>query len=412
MTRAATLKSLDCPNCGTGLPFHGGGRVMAMVCPSCGSTLSAEENFAAVSRFLDAPRPETPFELGMTGTIDGVEFTLIGILGLVEKEDGEEWRWVDHQLYSPTHGYAWLTLESGGLSFTRRLRLGFRPQWWDIDRAEALEDKAKAWLGGRSCLFDEAGAPEIDYAAGEFSWVPKRGDKRRVARFDGDDFVLTYGEAANGEREVELTTDLDRAATLEAFGLKGDALGAGAGPRVGRSRGVLPFLRNTAAATALITMISAFVASGMEPLAANIPAQKPPLSFEFPVATKDELHRVKLETNVSNSWAEMTVEVVDPKGETSFEAVRGAEYYYGRDSEGSWTEGSKSASILFRPTQTGTYKVKIEDFSTATWGRGRPATTVSAQVFSGAMATGWFWGAFGLSLVIALVAQATCFQGA
>ena len=35
---------------------------------------------------------------------------------------GEVGDWVDHQIFSPTHGYAWLTVENGFVTFVRKSR--------------------------------------------------------------------------------------------------------------------------------------------------------------------------------------------------------------------------------------------------------------------------------------------------
>ena len=40
-----------------------------------------------------------------------VPFTVIGTIAWVEYYAQRSWHWVDHQVYSPTHGYGWLTVE-------------------------------------------------------------------------------------------------------------------------------------------------------------------------------------------------------------------------------------------------------------------------------------------------------------
>ena len=129
MTRSADIKSINCTSCGAGLNVLGGGRVQVMVCGYCGTELDAQDDFAKLRKFSDLRRPTSPFSIGMTGAIDGVVFTVIGTLGMRETWNRQVWTWVEHQVFSPTHGYAYLTFEDGKLSFTRRYRGSTRPSW-------------------------------------------------------------------------------------------------------------------------------------------------------------------------------------------------------------------------------------------------------------------------------------------
>ena len=66
----------------------GGGRVTHHICPYCGTELDANDNYKALRTFSDMERPTTPFRIGMTGQLYGVDYTIIGSLGLKET-----WGW-------------------------------------------------------------------------------------------------------------------------------------------------------------------------------------------------------------------------------------------------------------------------------------------------------------------------------
>lgn len=392
MTRTPEIRTLDCPNCGTGLPLHGGGRVLSMVCTSCGSTLSALEDFQAVGRFLEAERPDTPFEIGMSGEIDGVVFTVIGILGMVERDEGEEWRWVDHQLYSPTHGYAWLTVEGRVFQFTRRTRRGADPAW-----VSPTDPERKVRYRGKEMRLDEPGLWEVDYAAGEFSWIPRRGELSRVVSYRAGPQALTFSESVSGEREVELTHLLDSAATCAAFGIE-----PARAPRKPRSLG--RFIGNTAGVSALVCLGIALAMMGGERDMGAVSNQAPPFSFEIDVRRPGELVRLDLSSNVRNSWAAMGIEVTDDEDEVVFEVERGVEYYEGRDSEGSWTEGSGRASLTFRAPAAGVHTVSIGDFeSQVDWAGGTPANRVWVQAWGDVKAVVWIWIAMIVCMIVFFV---------
>jgi len=84
-----------------------------------------------------------------------------------------------------------------------------------------------------------------------------------------------------------------------------------------------------------------------------------PLSIPFEITQANRIARLQLEGNVDNSWAYVAFEVEDPEGEVAFGTGRTISYYHGRDSEGSWSEGSQRTNLRFRPTTAGTHTLNI-----------------------------------------------------
>ena len=211
--------SIDCPNCGAGQTVLGGGRVTTQVCGYCGAALDATDAFRVLEVFAGMERPASPFRLGAESTIRGVRWTVIGTLGLLEREDGREWRWTDHMLHSPTHGYAWLTVEDGHLLFTRKVR-----DWPDgtfLDRQalkRALARPERDWRG-RTFRYYAASDARVDFAEGAFNFRPRRGDYTFAASLMAmtePPEMLTYVSGGR-ENEVELTRYAPEAAA--AFGV-------------------------------------------------------------------------------------------------------------------------------------------------------------------------------------------------
>ena len=103
------ISSIRCTACGAPLTLHGGGhKIQTLNCAYCGAVMDARHDFAVLAQFANQHRPECPLELGMQGKLKGVDFTIIGMIAWFA--EGE---WVDLLLYSPTHGYAWLSYEQG-----------------------------------------------------------------------------------------------------------------------------------------------------------------------------------------------------------------------------------------------------------------------------------------------------------
>jgi hypothetical protein len=215
MSLAATTTTVNCTSCGAGLDVLGGGRVMVHICPYCGAELDTQDNYKVIAKFDGLKRPDSPFRIGMSGKIKGVDYTVIGMLEYTERYRGQTWRWIDHQLYSPTHGYAWLTIEDGHLVFTRRYR---RPVWISSAQVERANHPPTVTVDGDRYRYYETSTGEITFAEGEFTWAPKIGDKTTAVSVLTDNAMLAFSET-NQEREVYRSELVDSAAVSASFGV-------------------------------------------------------------------------------------------------------------------------------------------------------------------------------------------------
>jgi hypothetical protein len=216
MSLAATTTTVNCTSCGAGLDVLGGGRVMVHICPYCGAELDTQDNYKVIAKFDGLKRPDSPFRIGMSGKIKGVDYTVIGMLEYTERYRGQTWRWIDHQLYSPTHGYAWLTIEDGHLVFTRRYR---RPVWISSAQVERANHPPTVTVDGDRYRYYETSTGEITFAEGEFTWAPKIGDKTTAVSVLTDNAMLAFSET-NQEREVYRSELVDSAAVSASFGVR------------------------------------------------------------------------------------------------------------------------------------------------------------------------------------------------
>lgn len=401
MTAAA--RSVNCGSCGAGQSVLGGGRVQALICAYCGITLDATRDFKPIGEPVPLDWPETPLEIGMTGRVAGVEVTVIGVLEHVERDPASdrEWRWVDHQIYSPTHGYAWLTWENGWLTFTRKTRLAPDPTRISAGQIATAESPPTARWGGEGFVYYDSGVSEIVFAAGAFNFAPKRGDRAHAANMLGRNQFLSYVEALPAaktpnekksnakksdvkELEWEVTELLDRDAVLASFGVDPASLPA----KKGRVHPLQPFdrapvwtdVRNAAlvsAAFCLLAAIAVWLFSDGEVVARSAWAEpKAVHTLDFTVTDADRLVEVAVEANVDNSWAWFDVEVTDDEDEVVFEVERGVEFYHGYD-EGEWTEGARRAAVYFKPPAPGDYRVEAMMTEQGGWSniRGSHAAT-------------------------------------
>lgn len=382
MTRNPELLTINCTSCGAGLDVLGGGRVVVQVCSYCGAELDAQDNYRTLRRFKDLERPDTPLSIGLSGTLFGAEFTIIGLIEHSERWGGQFYRWIDHQLYSPTHGYAWLTLEAGHLVFSRRYR---GPGWMSERSVEISQHQPSVHSNGEKFLYYETTTSTITYVEGEFTWHPKVGERTTTVSAMSETAMLGFSQtgseresyrsvyvpAQQAEAAFGVTLDLDpyRSHPLQPF-VKGPNYG---------------FLLTSSLVFAVMCLLMAvfFMTRTGQPVLYNhqVRADDLPTEITIPLQANGQLARMSFTGDVRNSWAYLDMEVLDPEGEPVFQAGRMIEFYSGRDKDGNWSEGRNYASLTFRPELSGNYTLALDAPEQGLWS-GRGAGHVPARPFN------------------------------
>ena len=376
-------RSINCTNCGAGLDVLGGGRVTVKVCGYCGAALDANDAFRVLEVWDGMERPESPFRLGMRGEIDGVAFTIIGTLGQEERYEGQVWDWVDHQLFSPTHGYAWLTVDDGHVEFTRKVRDWPFGTFVGTDLVERSESPPSRDWRGRTFRYYESGTWRTTYVEGEFNWRPVRGAQGVAVAMLSTDLpsrMLTYVEtvdgANRGEREVEVSRYCPEA--IAAFGAE---VIAPVGPHP--LRPFVPvkgrwidrlFFGALTAASLVLGFGLMFGGAGVEVYTG--PPSRLPEALSFDVADASRPVEIRLRQDVSNDFVVYGLSLTGPNGESLAQTEREISYYFGVEDGESWTEGSRTATLGFAPVSTGLHTLAIA--RDATGADGNLSVTVEA----------------------------------
>ncbi|MBB6593444.1 DUF4178 domain-containing protein, partial [Ralstonia solanacearum] len=170
------LVNLDCPSCGTSVPFSPG-VTTHLLCPSCGTAIDTSAARAEiVEQARSVPQVVTTLDLGDKATIDGAQWQIIGVMRrTVVNGDGE---WFEYLLYNANRGFLWLAETDDGWSRAKVLE-----RW-----PEAVDARGAVLDGKRFARSDDYSA-RVSYAAGAFNWRVKSGDVTRV---------VEYGASANG----------------------------------------------------------------------------------------------------------------------------------------------------------------------------------------------------------------------
>lgn len=407
MTRSNEIKTINCTSCGAGLDIFGGGRVEVHACGYCGSVLDAQDNYQVIKKYAHLTRPASPFFIGMSGIVQGVEFTVIGTLGYEESWGRKFWAWTEHQLFSPTHGYAYLTVERGHLTFTRKYRKSTRPNWVSSRTVEAAENRPVAFSSDDRYQYYDTSTSKLTFVEGEFNWRPEIDRTATSVNMMSNDAMLSFSETAT-EREVHRTVYLPFQETCARFGLKDAQPPTDTHRLMPYKRGLNEvFLRsaslNFAAITLVLLVILLLQSKGTEIAREQFSARNLPAEFTFEIDRPGRLARIDLSADVNNSWAYFDLSLNDANDAPVFEAGRTVEVYSGRDSDGPWTEGSNQTSIIFMPETAGTYTLEVG--SSESDGRGSPNGLafgrVTVRISEGIATLRWM---LGLTLVFAGIA--------
>ncbi len=352
------LAAINCTACGSPLPALAGHRARAMVCSYCGAVMDRHDAYRLLTRYRDMQRPEGPFQIGMTGEILGVEQVIVGIVGVTASIEHEDYHWTNYQLYSPTHGYSWMTWFDGHITHSLKTR--------DMPEAGGnFAYKAPLAAAGRQFQMYEQYVARISYLEGELTWVPALGDRTQVieAIDPPHGYSVVIGE---NETEFEFGTYLDRRETLAAFGVADEF------PRARTVHAIQPFLPGSfhtalsgagklfAPVALVLGLTFLVIGTGKKITETVIVDTDAGGSLVFPLTRADRLAELRLTANVVNAWSWYDMELIHEESEeTVAEFDKGLEYYEGYDSDGRWTEGSQTATFRFKPPAAGAYRLTI-----------------------------------------------------
>ena len=396
MTGAA-VQSFNCTQCGAGQDLLGGGRVRVHVCSYCGAELDVQEDFRVLAQFRDMVRPDTPFDLGMEGTLWGVPFTVIGTIGWLEQYAGRIWLWTDHQIFSPTHGYGWLTVEEGHITYARKTRDMPRPAGVSNALIESAEHRPTVEMGGRTYRYFGSGTARPTFIEGAFNYVPSMHDRIRYVSLVCGRRMLDIVEQA-GEREYELIELPDRAEVVTSFGLDPARMPAREGVHVLDEIERSPlqlFLRNVSLGAGVVSLVlaMAFWTMGEEVVRTERLPTTQPIEMPFEITRGDRLTNIEIWADASNSWAWFEAELLDDEGETVAAFERGVEYYFGREDNENWSEGSQRVDTKLK-LDAGRYTLELTPAGgEVDWSNGRLAQQMQVTISEGHTNPWWLIGA-------------------
>jgi hypothetical protein len=359
-TALPAAEALACRGCGSPLQVRTGGHAVTIACSHCGAVLDAKDPDHQVIATYEARTVTPRIPLGARGRLKGQPWEIVGYLARRTTIDHDTYTWFEHLLFNPTAGFRWLVEYNGH---------------WVLAKGAAgvpsavVEHEAE-YLGEHYRHFQTAKA-EVAHVVGEFPWRVRVGEPATV-----DDFVrppaILSRERTSDETTWSIGEYLDGDAVWAAFALPGappPRVGVGAAqpsPYAPHSRRLGFLLLGFLAAAALVQLL--FLTFAQQRLVLDTSWEYHPRvaatgsvqSEPFTVSGRSSNLVVEVSSSLAQSWAYFTLTLVNEDTGASRTFGRELAYYYGRDSDGSWTEGAPWDRVWLSSVPAGRYLLLVE----------------------------------------------------
>jgi hypothetical protein len=349
-----TARALTCPNCGGTIALRAAGVSVTLVCEHCGSALDATREDVRVITAAATAMRRSPIPLGTRGTIDEVQWEVVGYL-----ERADAWvQWCEYLLFNPYEGYAFLVFDNRRYSLARLIDRAPGGTWQGLTLGDAVYGR-----------FGDRYDVHVTFVVGEFYWRIKVGETVTACDHVRPGFMLSLEEDGS-ERTWSLSKMLAKGVATKAFGAPREPMTWGGTPSphepspYGRLVGEAMIIAFAAVLALFAIAFSGGRAQRLEVATLEAPIEAGSRSVVLgPITLTGQYNRVTIEAeahSLDNAWVDLDYSLVDRRTQESFDSYSTAEYYTGRDSEGSWSEGDWRPSVSLSSIPAGSYDLVVE----------------------------------------------------
>jgi hypothetical protein len=358
-------KALNCPKCGAAITLHSFGQAVTVVCASCRCILDAKDpNLAILQQFelkTSDIRPLIP--LGTRGKLRGTDYEVIGFQRRSTQVDGTTYYWHEYVLFNPYKGIRYISEYNG--------------HWNDISICKQLPTRegtsAANYLGEIYKHFQTCDA-STNFVLGEFPWQVRVGEHAMVTDFVHPPRVLS-SERLDKEVTWSIGEYMYGREIWDAFKLPGappEAMGV-------YENQPSPITANVnvkgmwgafaAFAVFLLLLMAGFdMLSNKQPVFdqtfhfSRAEAQGEPsfVTDVFELGGRTSNVEVKTSAPVDNHWVYLNYALINQDTEQAWDFGREVSYYHGYDSDGSWSEGKRTDTVVVPSVPPGHYFLRIE----------------------------------------------------
>jgi hypothetical protein len=355
-------QGFNCPQCGAAIILRALGHAETVVCESCHSILDAKDpNLQILQKFeaiTGGDRPLIP--LGTRGKLRGVDYEVIGFQRRSIQVEGVSYHWHEYVLFNPYKAIRYLTEYNG--------------HWNDISVCKELPVMGFAsanYLGEVYKHFQSSDAT-TDYVLGEFPWQVRVGEHAAVSEYVKPPRVLSAEKSA-----TEVTWSVGEymygADIWKSFNLPGGPPEA-VGVYENQPSPVSKNVKGIWAAFLAFVIFLLMLMAGFDLISNKGPAfestyrlnagePKGEASFVtdvFDLQGRTSNVEITTTANVANSWIYLNYALINQDTGQAWDFGREVSYYYGSDSDGSWSEGSTKDTVIVPSVPAGHYYLRIE----------------------------------------------------
>lgn len=390
-------RAVTCPACGGGIAVKAAGYSVTVACQYCGSVLDVASPDVKLIEEFHLAAMQMAIPLGTRGVLFGVEWEAIGYLA---RTDGDV-RWDEWLLFNPYAGYRWLSCADGEWQFGTML----------MDQPEG-DGETVSWRGQRYSADYEPATTTTTRVVGEFYWRVRADDTVQAMTYSGGEQQLSVERSTdetNWTALVDVPADLVEAAfgvqQAAAFASPGTAGTTGSAPDLA---GMMASLREQTGqhigsqgwadlrtmakigagsiAAILVILIVFGFGTGSTSNSFDVMVDGAEANQTVGTVTVNRPYQFVTVTartsDFTNRWVDLDYSLVNRQTQQAIEAGGTVEYYTGRDSDGSWTEGSHSTTTKFAGVPRGSYDIVV-DASAHTWNSGSSSPTPASAWSSG-----------------------------
>jgi hypothetical protein len=355
-------KGLNCPKCGAAITLRSFGQAVTVVCAGCHSILDAKDpNLAILQQFeaiTSVAKPLIP--LGTRGKLRGTDYEVTGFQRRSIQVDGITYYWHEYVLFNPYKGIRYLSEYNG--------------HWNDISICKTLptaDFSGATYLGENYKHFQSAEA-NSDFVLGEFPWQVRVGEKAAVTDYVHPPRVLS-SEKLDKEVTWSIGEYMYGREIWDSFKLPGDPpapMGVYENQPSPVSLNVTGmWVAFAAFAVFLLVLMAVFdMRAKKEPVLeetyqynrVNAKGEPSFVSDEFALGGGTSNVQVKTSAPVDNHWIYLNYALINQDTGQAWDFGREVSYYHGYDSDGSWSEGKRTDSVVIPSVPAGHYYLRIE----------------------------------------------------
>jgi hypothetical protein len=361
--RVPRASALNCPSCGAAITLHAQGWAVSVVCATCGAQLDATDEQLRILRHGEGIDFVPHIPLGTRGTWKGAPWEVIGAQRVTITVDGTDYSWTEYVGFNPYRGFLYLSEYQGHWNVIEKLRR--RPEREQGGARPTVE------LDGTTYRHFQTATATTTAALGEFPWELRVGDHVVTRDFVAPPYVLS-AEASGSEITWSLGVYTPHDVIQKAFGLE-HTLRPPAGvfanqpnPHAGTPQRIMG--RMLIALVALVALLAANIAlagnttvferafrvvRGQDDTAVSV-------TEPFVLDGRPSNVTLDIDADLDNDWIFLVFSLVNEQTGDTREVTRQLSFYRGADSDGQWTEGSRSESVRVASVPAGRYILRVQ----------------------------------------------------